>query len=371
MWKSKKIKHSDDLYIIYSTQSPSKIHRIIRGKTETQDYLTTISQHPDHQPPQPLMYDVETRVFEERLSPTQKQELTRQIRNYSPEEIAEDYNRLVAIGCEAKNKSVYVNTGNKVVDHFTFVERLNTLGRNKMTFFEFWENREHFFNKPNLKSLNQKLQQERPYESEYTRTYNIYRLYYGSVSIFKPLLAMEYYCRYQPTAVLDFTMGWGGRLVGACALNIPKYIGIDNNARLEPHYRDLTAFLSTRTETKPRLLFQDALEVDYSKLTYDMVFTSPPYYNIEKYNNMKTYKSKEDWDELFYFPLFYLTYKHLKKGGVYCLNISSEIYERVCVPLFGNADETFPMKKQSRHNKKTTEQKHMNTEYVYVWKKDI
>ena len=42
-------------------------------------------------------------------------------------------------------------------------------------------------------------------------------------------MAMEIYTKYQPTTVLDFCAGWGGRLVGACALNIKEYIGIEMN----------------------------------------------------------------------------------------------------------------------------------------------
>ena len=38
---------------------------------------------------------------------------------------------------------------------------------------------------------------------------------------------MEIYHLFNPHTVLDPTMGWGGRLVGACVLDVPKYIGID------------------------------------------------------------------------------------------------------------------------------------------------
>ena len=42
------------------------------------------------------------------------------------------------------------------------------------------------------------------------------------------------------------------------------------------------------------MIFKSALEVDYSKLDYDLVFTSPPYYFIQKYMNNAVYKTKKE-----------------------------------------------------------------------------
>lgn len=371
MWKKRKVR-GKDLYIIYDTASPTHIiHRIVETAQRADVYLSQVAAN-GNTPPSPVIFENKRSKFgkmEENLSDAEKHDIAEQIKTYDENEVAEDYRRLVKIGCDAKDKSVYITTGNKVVDKYTFDERLNTTGRNNLTFFEFWENIDYFTAKPNIATLLDKLKAERKYENEYTRTYNVYRLYYGSVSIFKPLLAMEYYCMFKPRTVLDFTMGWGGRLVGACALNIHKYIGIDSNTRLEAQYAGLVEFIKPRTTTQIELVFEDAKTVDYSKYEYDMVFTSPPYYNIEKYNGGQIYKEKGDWDELFYFPVFYETHKHLKNGGVYCLNISVEIYERVCVKLFGEAKHRFNMKKHNRHNTKGTTPKNMDSEFVYVWVK--
>lgn len=359
-----------ELYIIYhSDKQPSSqtssIYRIVKSKERGEEIITMMTNQTTILP---KIHQNTNRQFVENMSDDQKRELTDKIRNYTTPEIDKDYQKLVEIGCDACNKSVYVKVGNKVVDAFTFMERLNTISRNHLSFFEFWENLDYFKNKPNIQKLLEKMERERKFEDEYTRLYNVYRLYYGSVNMFRPLLAMEYYCLYKPHTILDFTMGWGGRLVGACALNIHKYIGIDSNLRLEPLYKPLCRFLKEKSTTQIELYFQNALEMDYSTLSYDMVFTSPPYYNTEKYKHMDVFREKNDWDELFYLPLFYKTYTHLKVGGVYVLNISVEIYERVCVELLGRATHVFPMKKNNRHNKKGSVD-HMDTEYIYVWVK--
>jgi hypothetical protein len=48
-----------------------------------------------------------------------------------------------------------------------------------------------------------------------------------------------------------------------------------------------------------------------------MVLTSPPYYDIEVYRNAdiaELYKTRSDWNDLFYRPLFSRTYAGLKGG---------------------------------------------------------
>jgi hypothetical protein len=66
-------------------------------------------------------------------------------------------------------------------------------------------------------------------------------------------------------------------------------------------------------------------------------------------------------DEKFYRPIFTKTYNGLKKGGHYIINVCKEVYENVLKELFGEAHETFPLKKSKRQNN--------YTEMVYVWLK--
>jgi hypothetical protein len=50
----------------------------------------------------------------------------------------------------------------------------------------------------------------------------IFNMYFGSVNIF-PTSGFQNIQIFKPTSILDFTMGWGGRMVGAMALNVKKY----------------------------------------------------------------------------------------------------------------------------------------------------
>ena len=303
----------------------------------------------------------------------EKQSLSRKIREYSFDDIVEDYKQLVQIGCHAKDQSNKKYTGNRVVDAFTFTERLNTVGTKGISFYQFWKNREFYSRKNYVKKYISFANKQHRQTTE-KMWYNLYRFYFTSINCFRPLVAMEYYCMFSPKCVLDMTAGWGGRLVGACALNIPNYIGIDNNLNLKEPYNQLVAFLQPHTKTNIDIRIQDALTVDYSQMKYDMVFTSPPYYDLEQYveksglhfEKIQTKEQRKDeWDNTFYKPLFRSTYDHMEKGGHYCLNIPVEIFERVCLHLLGEPWKKFPLKKSDR--RLNSDNKYV--EYVYVWKK--
>lgn len=290
-----------------------------------------------------------------------KQKMVQELNPISSLEIDVEFSKLRELKCKgAIAASAGVVLGNKVVDYFTMIERLATKGHVGVDFYTFWYNRAHYRRLDYVKNM------LKYYESrdiaEIRKWKYIFNLYFSSISIFRPVMSMEVYCKFVPKiGVLDPTMGWGGRLVGACALDLPKYIGIDMNKKLDMPYREMCAFLQKTTKTKIELFFQDALTVDYSKLDYDMVFTSPPYYNIEIYSGM-TEKSKEEWNTNFYKPLFERTWKSMRSPGYYCLNIPLEVYDSACVPTLGKYWKKILLKKRGRG---------VNgyEEYIYVWKK--
>ena len=251
--------------------------------------------------------------------------------------------------------------GAQVVDYYTALERVKTKSRTGRNFFDWLKLKPELLKKKYvLNMINHYRKQGTPLNNKIW--FRMFNLFEGSINQFKAIIAMNIYCKYNPTSILDFTMGWGGRLVGACALNIPSYTGIDLNTNLKKPYEDMVAFLKEHTTTKIKLYFSDALKIDYSKLDYDLVLTSPPYYNIEQYKGTPT-QSKEDWDNNFYKPLFIKTWTHLKRGGHYCLNVPEEVYKNVCVKVLGRPSAKIILPKAKRFANSTYK------EYIYVWKK--
>jgi hypothetical protein len=298
---------------------------------------------------------------------SQKIKIVQEINPISSLEIDAEFRQLRELKCKgAIAASAGVVLGNKIVDFFTMIERLATKGHVGIDFYTFWFNRQYYRRLDYVKNM-LKYYESREI-SEIRKWKYIFNLYFSSISIFRPVMSMEVYCKFRPKiGVLDPTMGWGGRLVGACALDLPKYIGIDSNTQLDMPYREMSAFLQKTTKTKIELFFQDALTVDYSNLDYDMVFTSPPYYNIEVYSGMKE-KTKEEWNSGFYKPLFERTWKSMRSPGYYCLNIPSEVYDSACVPILGKSWKKILLKKRGRTQKNEEEGKGYE-EYIYIWKK--
>lgn len=295
-----------------------------------------------------------------KLTKSEKEKIATNLKDIAKEQAIQDYIKLLNLNI--KKVANETRIGNKFVDYFTFNARLETISKRGMNFYEFLQDKE-YHNKPYIKKL---IVSQNDKNTDVT-LYRVFKLHCGSIGIFKPVNAMEIYDRFQPNSVLDFTMGWGGRLVGACALNVPNYIGIDSNLDLRKPYEEMVKTLkSLGTETKIKLYFKDALKVDYSKLTYDCVFTSPPYFNTEIYNHM-VIKTDEEWEEDFYIPLFSITYKYLKKNGYYILNIQKELYESICLDLFGKANYKIPLK--GKRKPKNSKSPNDYNEYIYVWKK--
>lgn len=89
-------------------------------------------------------------------------------------------------------------------------------------------------------------------------------------------------------SVLDFSAGWGDRLIGAISQDV-RYVGVDPNPCVHVGYKDIISTFA-RDPSKYTLIqspFQTTKlpERDDGQLeTYDLVFTSPPYFNLEIYS---------------------------------------------------------------------------------------
>lgn len=292
-------------------------------------------------------------------------EISQKIKNISLQDAILDYQNLVKKQ-DISSISERCRTGNNVVDYFTFEERLYTKGKYNTNYYDFIKNIDDFKKKKFINTMltyYDTTKNKNKTKNQYIVWKEVYNICISAINIFRPIMAMEIYKKYNPICVLDPCAGWGGRLVGASALDVPLYIGIEINNKLENPYKELAKFLKDRgSKTVSKMIFGDALLVDYASLPkYDMVFTSPPYYFLEKYSNNTEYLSKKDMNDNFYTPLFKKTFAGLTVGGHYILNINNEIYEKVCLDLFGEASDIIPMKKSRRQNE--------YRENIYVWKK--
>ena len=299
------------------------------------------------------------------MSVMNKEYIANQIKPITLEDVNKEMDKLIKIGNNAYSMSPRSRIGNNIVDYFTFVQRLETKGKYDINFFEFLENIEEFKTKKFIQTMlvyYRDVKNKNGTKNTYIVLKEVYNICISAINIMRPLNCMEIYTKYKGTRVLNFCVGWGGSLIAAAALNIETFYGVEINQNLIEPYNKMVAYLETKSKTKMNILIEDALQANYEKMDYDLVFSSPPYYFLEKYPYNPKYESKREMDETFYRPLFLATYNGLQKGGHYIINVCKEVYEKVLKELFGEAHESFPLKKSKRQND--------YNEMVYVWIKN-
>jgi hypothetical protein len=303
-------------------------------------------------------------MLNENFTDLEKENISKNIKNISFTTVDIEMNKLIHIQNDAQNMSPRCRIGNNIVDYYTFTERLKTKGKYDVNYYEFIANLDYFKQKKFIQNMihyYETTKNKNKTKNEYIVLKEIYNICISAINIIRPLVYMEIYSKYKPKCILDFCAGWGGALVAACALNVDTYIGIEINSNLKNGYDNMQSYLKTKSNTNINMIFDNALQVDYDKLYYDFVFTSPPYYFIQKYENNPVYSSKQEMDNLFYIPIFNKVYTSLQPNGYFIINICKEVYDNVLIKLFGEAHEVYPYKKSKRQND--------YNEIIYVWKK--
>lgn len=144
---------------------------------------------------------------------------------------------------------------------------------------------------------------------------------------FSNVLAREIYRVYCPMGgtVLDPSAGWGDRELGALASGtVAHYIGIDPNEHMYTYYHDMKAL---NPSVRVTILGHGAEELPYSdEESVDLVFTSPPYWNLETYTQLPgqsvdVFSTQELWMRGFLFEMMQRAYYRLKRRGYFLLHI--------------------------------------------------
>lgn len=205
----------------------------------------------------------------------------------------------------------------------------------------------------------------------YKNRYAVFQLYYGSVNQFRPIVAKWLYCLLQPkTGIMDFSAGWGARCLAALSMDIP-YIGIDSNTNLRESYNKMISVINKNARVK--MIFKPAETVDFSQFKYDLCFTSPPYFTIEKYEKMPLYLTKNDFYNTFLIPTIVSAWKYLQNGGFMALNMPVEMYTYI-IPYLPPILTILQMPLANRHSKQARNTTKLTasrqiTENIYVWHK--
>ena len=161
---------------------------------------------------------------------------------------------------------------------------------------------------------------------------NIFRVYAGGrVSNFRPTIAWSIMNDMAPDGgtVLDFCAGFGGRLLGTIPLD-RHYIGIDPAKAQIRGLKKMVSSLKYWAKCTTELINGCAEEIMplIPSSSVDLVFTSPPYFNLERYcsssdQSYSRYQSYSLWKQEFLQTVIEESHRILKPKGKLVINISN------------------------------------------------
>jgi hypothetical protein len=165
---------------------------------------------------------------------------------------------------------------------------------------------------------------------------------------FKPSVAKTIYETEGARKVIDISCGWGDRLAGFyTSNNTSEYLGCDPNTEsyelykkqcvayeellqsplfpVETTFTDHGDWFEVTGSKRVRIYNKPAEDMDWDNICdgqYDLMFTSPPYFGIEKYaegsaseddQSWKRYNQYDQWRDTFFYPVMDAMKKHCKK----------------------------------------------------------
>lgn len=207
---------------------------------------------------------------------------------------------------QANGNLLYNSQYNKIVLHYQphFYEEENKLWRNPIIQKKIIMNRMQYLNKEEYDLTDQ----------EILRGFKISGIHYG-FSHFNPLILKYFIQKYNIQSIYDPCAGWGHRLLGS---DDYIYFGNDIDKRTTNGLNQIINDFNLKNKFITNF---NAIEF-VPKNNYDAVFTCPPYYNLEKYNNsfLDKFVSYEDWLKGFWLKVVRNSLINCKKYFAFVIN---------------------------------------------------
>jgi len=185
--------------------------------------------------------------------------------------------------------------------------------------------------------------------------------------------------------IYDPSCGFGSRM-SACMLSKRHYIGTDPNPTLCNRLKDLAKFYIQNIEDSGNcVIFQQGSEIFNEQLvdTVDFAFTSPPYYDLERYGpdsgqSIIKFPEYGQWLDGFVRPTVENTRRYLKDDGLFAINTknltSGKKYPLLddwfSIMRMGGLEhvETFNIKQNSKRDYKGLHHTGVESEAVMVFR---
>jgi hypothetical protein len=290
-------------------------------------------------------------------------------KNITTKELQRDLDNLKKFKADANENNF---AGNPFLYHFQFKNLLKCRRQDGKTIYDIWNDKAEW-----TKLVEQTRLRNRGGRTAAGNVFECFRINLGSVVMFKATTAKYLYKKYNAKSVLDPTAGWGGRMLGAWALGI-DYTGIDTNVEMIPAYDSMIEFLDAERQFGNgmlevekdfdlKMIWQSCLDVDFSKLNYDFVLTSPPYVNLEIYEHMDLWDTDEAFYRGFFIPLWQKCVDNIQKGGHVCFNISPKMYADALKFGLTPCDDEEDLKQQMGQKQESLKKGKKKQDKIYIW----
>lgn len=162
---------------------------------------------------------------------------------------------------------------NLISDYFMDKHRVHANRRNTLSPYNFWQQNQNYIRDHAMKKFG--------YINSFTLRESIYYLCPEATS-FRSTVAMGFYKMFSAKSILDISSGWGDRLIAAIAANI-DYCGVDPNSQLVKSYAEIIDTFASENKHRYCILQEPFETATLPDRNYDMILTSPPYYDAEIY----------------------------------------------------------------------------------------
>lgn len=195
---------------------------------------------------------------------------------------------------------------------------------------------------------------------------------------FRPTIMVSLIQMFRAKRILDFSSGWGDRLIGCLAMDniIEYYCGIDPNTCLHPNYSKMIEFFG-KNKKKYNMIESQFEKANVPKKNYDLVCTSPPYFSLEEYSDEDTQSISENtdidsWLNNFLYFSIKKAWKLLMKGGhmVIIINDMKTIkFVESMINFVKNKIKDSEFRGVIGYGEKTGDNNYKSPQPMWVWRK--
>lgn len=174
-----------------------------------------------------------------------------------------------------------------------------------------------------------------PYKSEIRRMITM-TAGLGSVTKYRTVTSKAIIQYFKAKRVLDPCTGWGGRMLGCLSAGEDcYYVGCEPDPNTATGLRNIledAAAIPASVRSRGKIIehpFESAKtrQALAGMEKFDMILTSPPYFNLELYTagdqSTTVYPTWEEWTEHWLKPVILKCLSYLKDGGVSCWSVKN------------------------------------------------